>query len=61
MTPWTIWTDVSIFVLTAGAVAVFLWFLIDIVRIRREILEEEEMERTGSSTHGSDGRGDGTG
>lgn len=53
MTVWTFWTWVSIAVLTVGSVAVFLWFLRDLVRIRREILEEErEAAREAASERG---------
>jgi hypothetical protein len=38
---WTFWTWVAIVVLTFGSIAVFVWFLRDLVRIRREVLEEE--------------------
>jgi hypothetical protein len=38
---WTFWTWLSIVVLTVGSVAVFCWFLVDILRIGREILDED--------------------
>jgi len=41
---WTAWTWISIAVLTVGSLAVFAWFLLDLVRIRREILEEERVD-----------------
>jgi hypothetical protein len=44
MSSWEFWTWVSILILTVGAVAVFGWFLVDILRIRREILDEEAQE-----------------
>jgi hypothetical protein len=42
---WEVWTWVSIGVLTLGSAAVFLWFLFDIVKIRRQVLEEERAAR----------------
>jgi hypothetical protein len=43
MNAWTVWTWISIGILTIGSTAVFIWFVVDILRIRREILEEEEL------------------
>jgi hypothetical protein len=42
MSVWELWTWVSIVVLTIGSMAVFLWFLLDLVRVRREVLDEEQ-------------------
>lgn len=41
MNVWSLWTWISIGILTFGSVAIFVWFLADILRIRREILEQE--------------------
>jgi len=38
---WTLWTWISIGILIFGSTSVFVWFLFDITRIRREILAEE--------------------
>jgi hypothetical protein len=46
---WTFWTWVAIVVLTFGSIAVFAWFLRDLVRIRREVLEEERAVRNGGA------------
>ena len=46
MNAWTFWTWVSILVLTIGAFAVFVWFLFDLLTIRRDILEAERSERS---------------
>jgi hypothetical protein len=47
MTGWALWTWVSIVVLTVGSSAVFVWFLFDLLRLRREILGEEAGEADG--------------
>jgi hypothetical protein len=41
MSAWSLWTWISIAILSVGSIAVFVWFLVDILRIRTEILEEE--------------------
>jgi hypothetical protein len=41
MNVWSLWTWVAIGVLIFGSLAVFAWFLRDLLRIRREILREE--------------------
>jgi len=49
MNLWSLWTWISIVVLIFGSAMVFVWFLIDIVRIRQEIIGEEAAEpRDGS-------------
>lgn len=50
MNVWTFWTWVSILILTFGSFAVFVWFLFDLVAIRKDILDEERVER---QDHGS--------
>jgi hypothetical protein len=46
MNLWTFWTWVSILVLTIGSFAVFVWFLYDLLHIRRDIMESERLERS---------------
>jgi heme exporter protein D len=41
MNAWAFWTWAAVVVLTFGSVAVFVWFLVDLVRIRREVLDDE--------------------
>jgi hypothetical protein len=46
MNVWTLWTWISVGILTIGSILVFAWFLYDIFRIRREILEEERADHS---------------
>jgi hypothetical protein len=46
MNVWTLWTWLSVGVLTIGSILVFAWFLYDILWIRREILEEERADHS---------------
>jgi hypothetical protein len=58
MSSWEVWTWISIVILTVGSAAVFFWFLADIVRIRRQILEEERVSSLETGHEGGDARSD---
>jgi hypothetical protein len=45
MNLWTLATDVAIWVLIAGSLGVFAWFLVEVVRLVRARLERERRAR----------------
>lgn len=59
MTIWTLATELAIWTLIVGSLAVFAWFLMEVVRLVKAEVAEEVAE-DGTEDGREDGREDGT-